>query len=97
VAVGLRAHDPDDSAIGAGNIFDDDRLAKRRPHVLTQQSCNRIEGASRRQGNDERDGARRIVLRACNPEQERKPGSTGKQLKKIAAEKFHVATLNMSE
>ena len=57
VAIGGRAGDaPDrDAATGAADVFDDDRLPERRPHVFGQDARGDIGRAARRKRNDERD------------------------------------------
>jgi hypothetical protein len=57
VAVGRRTRDaPDcDAASGAADVFDDDRLAEQRPHLLGHDTPGHIGGSAWREWDDDRD------------------------------------------
>src|SRR5262249_6219240 len=65
VTVGRRARDPayTDAASRAGHIFNDDRLAERRPHALDQDATDDIRRPTWREWDNDCDGPRRIGLR----------------------------------
>ena len=48
-----------DNGIGAGAVFDLDRLAEQACHAFGQKAAHDIRAAARREGNDDGDGARR--------------------------------------
>ena len=66
VAVGLALGDRAgaDSAAGAGAVVDHDLFTEQLTHLVGDAAADDRGRAARRKGNDERDRARRIVLRA---------------------------------
>src|SRR5262249_2829009 len=91
VTVGRRARDPadTDAASRAGHIFNDDRLAERRPHAFDQDTTNDISRPTWREWDNDCDGPRRIALRPRDPSRGRPRGSAGGQMQKLSAGKFH--------
>jgi hypothetical protein len=74
---------------GAGDIFYDDRLTERYPHMLDEDARERIVGSARRVRHDNCDRPRRIGLRPSYPRNGRQRGSARGQMQKISAGKFH--------
>ena len=57
ITVGRRTRDaPDrDTASRAADVFDDDRLAKQRPHLLSHNAPDHIGRSAWRERNDDRE------------------------------------------
>jgi len=66
VGIGLGHALGSDRAARAADVLDDDLLPERAPHVLSQQTCDRVGRPACGEWNNERDRFRRIVVRGGN-------------------------------
>jgi hypothetical protein len=71
IAILRRADDLDNSTVGAGDVFDEDRMPEGRPHMFRQQTRKHVKSTARRQRHHQGDGPRRVGLRPCRPRQRR--------------------------
>ena len=69
VSVGRRVGDAagPDGAVGASDIFDDDRLTKRRLHPLGDDARDAVGQGARGEGNDYCNSPRRVSLCQRDP------------------------------
>jgi hypothetical protein len=90
VAIGGRAYDAADAdAAGrAGDIFDDNRLAKGHPHALSQNSRQDVGSSARGKWNDHGDGPRRIRVSPCRARHGCSARSTS-ELQELTASDIH--------
>jgi hypothetical protein len=73
----------------ARHVLDDDRLTEKRLHPFGEIARDHVGRTSRGIGHDDGDRPRRIGLRPCNARNGRECGSTGGQMQKSTAGKFH--------
>src|SRR5262249_5527090 len=92
IAVGGRTHDRlgGDISAGAWPVLDDDLLTKPVRQPASDQASHNVGASARRKAHDDVYGARRIGLRPRDPRYGRQRGSTGCQMQKISAGKFHI-------
>src|SRR6516162_7182623 len=81
-----------DHAATPTNILDEDTLAERAPHVLSDQACRHIGASASRIGHDDGDISRREILRLRGARPYRKGGSGGSHFQKTTPQKFHSYT-----
>src|SRR5262245_58512894 len=91
IAVRRRASDPAGAktAGSAANIFNDDGLTERRPHMLGQRACTQIQRTACGEWHHDRNWFRGIGLRPSNMRHRRERGSARGQMQKTSAGKFH--------
>jgi hypothetical protein len=91
VAIGRRVNGAaeTDASGRPGDIFDDNRLSKVLSHPLGDDAAEHISRAALGKRNDHGDRARRIGFRPRDVRHGRESGSTGCQMQKSTAVKFH--------
>src|SRR5262245_43713106 len=77
------------AATGSGPVLDDEGLARTLRQSLRQEARSDVADTPSRKENHQTHRPRRIGLRPRDARQGRQHGSTGGQMQKISAGKFH--------
>ena len=75
----------------AADVFDDDLLAQNFAHALRHEAAEHVLRSAGGEGNNHRDGSRRIRLRPSEARDDRECGSARDQMQKSTAGTFHDA------
>jgi hypothetical protein len=76
---------------GAADVLDDDLLAQNFAHALRHEAAEHVLRSTGGEGNNHRDGSRRIRLRPSEARDDRECGSARDQMQKSTAGTFHDA------